>query len=246
MSKMNKLFRRKRPYNTLESNKIFFQAMKENCIYQYEHCQDYHRILDSKKFNPYIDLNCYEDIEKIPFIPTLYFKRHKLVSMSDKKMVIKASSSGNSGKKSFIGFNVSSLLRGFNMVKKVGRYHHLWSVKPTHYLIFGYEPNKNNPIAFSKTGYGFTYFAPALSRTYALKYRKSGYEVDLEGMKKALIKYSSGSFPVRTIGFPAYTYFLLKEMKEQGLKVTLPKGSLITLGGGWKQFYAEKVEKEDF
>ena len=35
-------------------------------------------------------------------------------------------------------------------------------------------------------------------------------------------------------------------MKEEGIRVKLPKGSLITLGGGWKQFYAEKVEKQDF
>lgn len=35
-------------------------------------------------------------------------------------------------------------------------------------------------------------------------------------------------------------------MKDEGFKLKLPKGSLLTLGGGWKQFYAQKVEKEDF
>ena len=28
--------------------------------------------------------------------------------------------------------------------------------------------------------------------------------------------------------------------------MTLPKGSVLTLGGGWKQFYAERVEKKEF
>lgn len=132
------------------------------------------------------------------------------------------------------------------MVLRVGKYHGLFSLKPSHYIIFGYEPNRNNKVVFSKTAYGFTYFAPALSRDYALKYTKDGYVPDLDSLKKKLIKYSKSKFPVRTIGFPAYTYFLLKQMKEEGLKITLPKGSVITLGGGWKQFYAQKVAKQEF
>ena len=46
------------------------------------------------------------------------------------------------------------------------------------------------------------------------------------------------------MGFPSYTYFLLKKLQERGLKFKLRKGSKILLGGGWKQFYTERVEKE--
>ena len=38
----------------------------------------------------------------------------------------------------------------------------------------------------------------------------------------------------------------LKQMKEEGIKVKLPKGSIMTLGGGWKQFYAQEVSKDKF
>ena len=166
--------------------------------------------------------------------------------MPDHRMLINATSSGTSGSKSFMGFNFASLYRGLRMVITVGKYHHLWSMKPTRYLIFGYEPNKENQTAISKTAFGFTFFAPALSRDYALRYTKEGYQLDLENIKQKFIAYSKGTAPVRTIGFPAYTYFLLKQMKDEGIKVQLPKGSLLTLGGGWKQFYAQKVSKEDF
>lgn len=132
------------------------------------------------------------------------------------------------------------------MVITVGKYHGLFSAKPVHYIIFGYEPNKSNSVAFAKTAYGFTYFAPALTRDYALKYTNEGYQTDLENIKQKLIKYSRSGFPVRTIGFPAYTYFVLKQMKEEGIRLQLPKGSIMTLGGGWKQFYSEQVSKEDF
>lgn len=240
-----KLFKYKKPYEVEDTNEWFFRAMKENCDFQYANCAEYRRILDVKGFSTN-QLNSYEDLEKLPFIPTLYFKKHKLFSVSENSMLIKATSSGTSGQKSIIGFNLRSLLKGLDMVISVGKYHHLWSIKPVHYLIFGYEPNKNNQTAISKTAFGFTFFAPALSRTYALRYKDGDYELDLERMKETFIKYSKSKTPVRTIGFPAYTYFLLKQMKEEGIRVQLPKGSLITLGGGWKQFYAQKVEKKDF
>ena len=245
MSYQNKLFKYKNPYDSEASNELFLKAMQENCTYQYENCEDYRRILDEKQFHPR-DLKEYKDIEKLPFIPTLYFKQHALFSMPQRRLLIKATSSGTSGKKSQMGFNFSSLYRGLRMVLTVGKYHKLFSIKPTHFLIFGYEPNRNNKIVFSKTAYGFTYFAPALSRTYALKYTKDGYQLDLESLKERFVKYSKSKFPVRTIGFPAYTYFLLKQMKEEGITVKLPKDSILTLGGGWKEFYAQKVSKEDF
>ena len=245
MSYKKQLFTYKKPYDLNATNNLFLKAMQENCAYQYEHCEDYKRILDEKGFHPG-DLKEYVDLEKLPFIPTLYFKQHALFSMPSGRMLIKATSSGTSGKRTQMGFNFSSLYRGLRMVLTVGKYHHLFSLKPSHYLVFGYEPNITNKIVFSKTAYGFTYFAPALSRAYALKYTKEGYRLDLENLKQKFVKYSKSKAPVRTIGFPAYTYFLLKQMQEEGIKVQLPKGSIMTLGGGWKQFYAQKVSKEEF
>jgi phenylacetate-coenzyme A ligase PaaK-like adenylate-forming protein len=99
-----------------------------------------------------------------------------------------------------------------------------------------------------KSANGFSKVAPAKKRYYAIKWDKEAhkYRVDLESMKQNLIKASKERFPIRTIGFPAYTYFLLKEMKEEGIQLSMPKGSLVTMGGGWKEFYAEAVDKQLF
>ncbi|MDE7114028.1 MAG: acyl-protein synthetase, partial [Acetatifactor sp.] len=85
------------------------------------------------------------------------------------------------------------------------------------------------------------------SRPYALKYndKEHRYEPDLEGVIRALKRFAAGSFPVRFMGFPSYTYFLLRQMEERGIRLKLKKGSRIMLGGGWKQFYKEQVEKEE-
>lgn len=248
MSYMNQLFKikYKKIYMAEKTNDLFFKAMRENCIYQYEHCEKYKEILDKKSFNPYKDLKQYEDILNIPPIPTLYFKHNEIISMSKKKLLVKATSSGTSGKKSFLGFNFKSLYRGLKMVLSLCKYHKLISIKPVHYIIFGYEPNKKNQTAISKSTYGFTFFAPAVDRTFVLKFKNNDYELDIEGVKQALIQFSKGKTPVRTHGFPAYTYFVLKQMKEEGIKVKLPKGSKLAIGGGWKQFYSEKIEKQAF
>ena len=241
----DRLFRIKMPYNTEKSEKIFISAMRENAVFQYENCEDYKRILDNAKFNPY-EINTFKDIQKLPFIPTLYFKRHKMFSMPKRKMIIKATSSGTSGKKSEIGFDFGSLMRGLDMVIHIAKYHHLWSLKPAHYVIFGYEPNIKNKTGISQTSFGYTFFAPALSRTYALKKTESGYALDMDNIKKTLIKCADSKFPLRTVGFSAYTYFLLKEMQDSGIHLKMPKGSIVGLGGGWKQFYTQKVDKNEF
>ncbi len=245
MSKRGKLFGYRKPYDVSHTEALFVSAMRENAVFQYEHCQDYRRILDEAGFDPK-RMTTMDDVIRLPFLPTLYFKHHTLFSIPEKRLPIKATSSGTSGTKSVIGFDFGSLMQGLKMVITIGKYHKLWSLRPVHYLIFGYQPSLQNQTAISKTAFGFTFFAPSLSRTYALKKTKDGYAVDLEGMKQRLIRCAKGSIPIRTIGFPAYTYFVLREMKAAGIKLTMPKGSLITLGGGWKQFYADAVSKEDF
>jgi len=245
MSARKKLFNHRKPYDVERTEELFVSAMRENAVFQYEHCEDYRRILDEAGFDPK-GMTTMDDVIRLPFLPTLYFKHHKLFSIPEKRLPIKATSSGTSGTKSVIGFDFGSLMQGLKMVITIGRYHKLWSLRPVHYLIFGYQPSLQNQTAISKTAFGFTFFAPGLSRTYALKKTKDGYAVDLEGMKQRLIRCAKGSIPIRTIGFPAYTYFVLREMKAAGIKLTMPKGSLITLGGGWKQFYADAVSKTDF
>ena len=245
MNYTKKLFRKKDIYNLEKTDELFVKAMKENASFQYNNCQDYKRILDEFSFNPEA-LETTSDLTRLPFIPTLYFKHHHLQSVPTNKQVIKATSSGTSGSMSKIGFDLKSLLRGLDMVIQVGKYHKLWSIKPTNYIVFGYQPTKTNKTAVSKTAYGFTLFAPAKSRTFALEMTDNGYKLLWDKVLKALDKYSKSKLPMRTIGFPAYTYFFLRDLKEKGISYKMPKGSMITLGGGWKQFYAEKVDKQDF
>ena len=237
-----KLFRTKDPFDIKGTNELFLKAIKENCEFQYNNCPEYRKILDCAGFSP-DDLREYGDIERLPFIPTLFFKNHRIYSMPESRMLIHATSSGTSGTYSDIGFELRGLLCGLDMVLKIAGRNRLLSPVPCNYIVLGYRPHRSNKTAVAKTAYGFTLFAPAISRTFALKFKDGKYIPDLDGIISAIVKHSRSPFPLRFMGFPAYTYFVMKLMEERGISVKLPKGSLIMLGGGWKQFYREQADK---
>lgn len=244
MSQTGRLFSHKKPYDAEGTKELFLAAMRENCSYHAAHCKPYREILEAAGFSPE-ELKGEEDLARLPVLPTRYFKRNKLLSRPENRLPVKVTSSGTGGVKSLVGFDFKTLWRELKMALAICKFHHLWSIKPTRYVIFGYRPRKNS-LGAAKSAYAFTLLAPAVSRAYALEVGEGGAKVDLESLKRKLVKYAKGRLPVRTMGFPAYTYFLLKEMQAAGIRVTLPKGSMICLGGGWKQFYAERVEKEAF
>lgn len=243
MNYRRKLFRTADPFDTEKTESLFLEAVKENCEHHYRHCPAYRSMLDKLQFSPDM-LKQPSDLHRLPFLPTVLFKRHRLFSYPERRMLIKATSSGTRGQFSKIGFEASGLLCGLRMVIKIARWRGLLSWRPTNYIILGYKPHKGNDTAVTKTAFGSTFFAPALHRAYALHYRNGKYEPDLEGIIRTLQKYSRSRFPVRFMGFPSYTYFLLKMMDERGVRLSLPTHSMIMLGGGWKQFYKERVEKQ--
>ncbi len=243
MDATGRLFRHRRVYDAAGTEALFLRAMGENVTRHYARCPEYRDILDSFAFSP-ADLKEPEDLARLPFLTTLYLKRHSLQSVPDSCMPVKAESSGTGGARSRIGFDLRSLYLGLRMVLRVGRQRKLWSPRPANYVIFGYPPGNTGA---SKTAFGFTFFAPALRRTYALEPAPDGgWSLSWDRIIRELERCSRSPFPLRTMGFPAYTYFLLRELKSRGLRYPMPRGSMVALGGGWKQFYAEKVEKEAF
>ncbi len=244
------LFWHRNPYDMEKTDRIFLKSMKENMVFQFTHCEEYRNVLKGQGWN-LERIQKVQSIEEILFLPTLYLKHHQMHSMPRKKMVTMATSSGTGGNKSVIGYSLKSLWKGLGMVISVGRKHKLWSIRPCHYIILGYEPKsvlrggkKIEEKAVAKTAYGFTYFAPALSRTYALKNVNGEYQLNLEEIREKLIQFSKKKIPVRIMGFPFHAYWLLNRMREERLTCPLPKGSMIAFGGGWKEYYTQKADKE--
>ena len=129
------------------------------------------------------------------------------------------------------------------MALRTSWFYHLFSLRPTNYLMLGYQPHRGNHMGVMKSAFLSTLLAPAIHREYALKFRSGKYEVDMDGIIRALQRYSRSRHPVRIIGFPSYLHFLMEELARRKICLTLPEGSMVLLGGGWKQFYKQKVDK---
>ncbi len=239
-----KLFGWRDPYDLSGTDALFVDAIRENVFFHYQHCLEYRKILTREGVSPE-QLQGIDDLRQLPVLPTLYFKRHTLFSIPERRMVLRSTSSGTSGAMSRVGWEWQDCAHALRMVLRIVRRHGLLSLTPVNYLVLGYQPHRSNQTAISKTAFGFTFFAPGIRRAYALRYQGGGYILDLDGLKKALLRYSRQPFPVRTMGFPAYTYFFLRELQKEGVRLKLHPESRVCMGGGWKQFYAEKIEKEE-
>ena len=241
-----KLFNHRDPYDLKGTDELFVKAVRENCAYVYKRCPGYRAILDDAGFSPE-RLQSLDDLADLPFLPTALFKRRRLFALPRRRLLWVVTSSGTStGRASEVGFSAGDLWAGLKMVLHICRLRRLLSLRPCHYVVFGYQPRLRNRKGVSWTAFGVTFFAPALCRTYALMWNKGDYKLDLGAVQDAIVKHSASRFPLRFMGFPAYAWFLMKRMDEQGVYVRLPKGSKLMLGGGWKQFYAEEVDKSEF
>lgn len=242
MSYGQRLFYHRNIYDLEATDGLFLNAVLENVKHHMENCPEYAGILSRLGFSPE-EVKTIEDIYKIPPIPTLFLKNHTLYSPPGKHLMFKSTTSGTSGKVSEMALDWPSAWRGLGMVLGTFLTNKLLSPYPTNYIVLGYQPAKRNKIGAAKTAYAVTYTALAMHRAYALKDTGTEYALNLDGIKNALIRYEKAGLPVRFMGFPAYFMFLIKELADSGIKLRLHPKSLILLAGGWKQFFADQVDK---
>ncbi len=242
MSCGSRLFYHNKIYNLPNTEALFVKAIRENIRHHQAHCPTYDAILNRQAFM-LSDIKTIADLYKIPPIPTLFLKNHTLYSAAPKHLMFKSTTSGTSGKVSEMGLDWPSSWRGLGMILGTFFTQKLISPHPTNYIVLGYQPAKRNKIGAAKTAYAVTFSAPAMHREYALKDNGKEYELNLDGIKSALVRYEKQGLPVRFMGFPAYFMFLLKELLDSGIKLKLHPKSLVLLAGGWKQFFTEQVDK---
>jgi len=242
MSYAGRLFYHKSIYDLEGTNDLFLNAVIKNVRHHMKKCPDYAKILSLRDFSP-DEIKTIEDIYKIPPIPTAFLKNHTLYSAQQKRLMLRSTTSGTSGRVSEMALDLPSAMNGLGMILGTFLTNRLVSPRPTNHIVLGYQPAKRNKMGAVRTAYATTFAAPPVHREYALKDTGTEYVLNIEGIKKALIRYEKSGLPVRFMGFPAYFMFLLKELLESGIKLKLHPKSLIILAGGWKQFFTEQVDK---
>ncbi len=246
MRYIEKLFAYKKIYDHIGSEALFVEAMKESILHHQKNCQIYDKLLKKKKFDVK-QLKSLEDCFYIPSIPAHFLKYHEVLSIDKKDVVVHATSSGTMGQKSQLYLDQTTIKLATKMAIKMMRYHHLFSIIPTNYLILGYEPRKENKMGNVQLAQAMTRFSPALSKVYVLRPLGNQYEIDYFGILKALKRFNRQKLPVRIMGFPAYLYMIIKKMKDIGMKpLKLNKNSIVLTGGGWKRYDDMMIDKDEY
>lgn len=206
-----RVFAARSPYAPETTRFDFLAAMRETAQLWMDQSEVYRRIAKAADFFPK-QLKSESDLVRILVLPTMYLKRNDLTVRH--RPAVQVTSSGTQGKVSVVSYTAEELFMLAQMAVRLGRLHQLFSFRPTRCVILGYQPTRHNQKVISKTAALSTCFSLTISRDYALRWRNGEYQLDLKVLLTQLQKYSRGRLPVRIIGFPSYTYFLLKEMKK--------------------------------
>lgn len=229
-----------------EQDRLFVAGMREIVAWHQEHSPFYAGLMARRSFSA-DHITDVASCAAIPAVHANFFKTHEVLSIPKDQVSTHLTSSGTTGQRSQMFFDDWSLGSAQRMVAFTFR-HYGWETpeQPTNYLLLSYEP-----IAGMKIGTAFTKnfllsFAPPERIAYALRATGHGHEFDPFGAIRALQEFADAGLPVRIFGFPAYLHFILERMAHMGLPpLTLPEGSLVFLGGGWKGHADKQIPKRD-
>jgi hypothetical protein len=236
-----------RPYENYHLlDELFLKAMKEIILWHQESCDFYAQLLKSRGFHPR-ELSHIDDLGKIPTIWANFFKKHEILTIPRDQVFLHLTSSGTTGQKSQIFFDPWSIKIAQRMVDSIFSYYGWANAGRCNYLLYSYEPSEAHALGTSYTDNYLCKYAPAVKVQYALREKKQGeYKFDLWGCISALEQFSASGLPVRIFGFPAFLYFTVEQLREKNMRFQFPASSLIFLGGGWKGYQGQAVDKREF
>ena len=132
-----KLFGTLRPYGSRTNDRLFLRSIKRRAAYFIKHSPEYCAICEDAGFHPAVLKNM-KSLEQIPVIPTLYFKRNKIGIR--RGPAVEVTSSGTGGTASRLSYSVWEICLLAAMAVNLGRIHGLFSRRPVHYIMLGYQP----------------------------------------------------------------------------------------------------------
>lgn len=248
LSNVQRLCELSAPYEiTEEHNDLFIRAMREIVTWHRDNCSFYKTLLLKRGF-ALDELNTVSDCARIPFIHANFFKTHEVTSIDRDKVYLHLTSSGTTGQKSQMFFDQWSIECGRRMLNFFFQ-HNGWTTPedPVNYIDLGYEQEPGSHLGTANTFDFLRKYAPTNRIHYALRRVGDGsHEPDIFGCVDKLEQYAEQGLPVRLIGFPAYLYFILKRMRHMNRPMLhCHPESLVFLGGGWKGYADQQIEKSE-
>lgn len=228
-----------------EHDALFVTAMREVTALHIRRSPWYRRFAEQQGVE--VDrLRSLAALIDLPPVPANFFKAHEIRSIPMDGVAVHLTSSGTSGQKSQMFFDAFTIDHARAMVDRAMAARGVPSATPAHYLVNAYEPFTGSQVGTSNTNQYLMRYAPVAEQFWSLRHIGGGrHEFDAFGAIARLEAWARGTTPVRIIGFPAFVHFILERMCALDIApLTLPAGSLVILGGGWKGHADQAVPKE--
>lgn len=236
------------PYTSnAEVDALFARAMSESARWHARRSPFYGRLLESRGFKPE-DVKTVEDCARLPFVLANFFKTHEVLSIPRKEVFGHFTSSGTTGQKSQMFYDLWSLKGGQRMLDWIAETNGWIEPKSkVNYLLYSYETEAGSKLGTAYTDNYLCRYAPAKNVFTALRRDGAGgHDFDVFGCIETLERYERDGLPVRIFGFPAFLSFTLERMRALGRRnLKLHKKSLVFLGGGWKGNADRAIPKEE-
>jgi phenylacetate-coenzyme A ligase PaaK-like adenylate-forming protein len=221
-------------------------ACREMAFHHSVGCPELAHIYRREGFSPE-SLRTEEDLARLPSINVHGMKYHLLLSRHEDTAVLRLTSSGTGGQKTQAWMDQPSLDRAQAMLDTLWKQEGLVSDRPTHYVMFVYDPDQAKDLGIAFSAKNRQRFAPVLTSTYAIRKDASDrWAFEKDRIIDHLAQFDGGADPVRLIGITAFLHELVTELAERDIRLKLPSGSFLFTTGGWKAAEAKRVTREEF
>lgn len=233
-------------YNYYEDD-LFLSSIKQAILNQLDKSNFYSNLVKLRYYKiQNLDLKISEireNIKKISNIEDLWcynfflsvFVLKEFVSEVDfqitNQIEVEIFSSGTTNKPSRMVLDKITLKRIKKIVFNIYKDYGLTDLENEYnYLFFTYE-DLSLGTAFSDVL--LSELAPKIkNRFFALKKKDNSFYFDLEGTIEKLFEFQENGLKLRILGFPAYIYYTIEELRKRKIKFNFD--GVVLPGGGWK------------
>ncbi len=216
------------------NDNLFLDSMKLAISNQLEKSNFYKNFTKLKNFKGIENIKSIEDLWDYSLFISVFVLK-EFVSEADFQITndiqVEIFSSGTKGKPSRMVLNKETLERIKKIVFNIYNDYGLVDLENEYnYLFFTYE-DLSQGTAFSDIL--LSSLAPKIKdKFFVLRKKESTFYFDLEGTINKLKEYQESGLRLRILGFPAYIYYTIEELRKRNLKFKFE--GVVLPGGGWK------------
>lgn len=220
-----------------EKERFLSEILRDLTRHHYEHCPEYHRILDAWPF----DITNPVSYRDLPFLPVRLFKEFALRSVDEKEVIKQMTSSGTTGQQvSKIFLDKETATNQTKILTKIVS--DFIGTKRLPMIILDTKAILKDRNLFSARGAGILgYSIFGADKIYALD---EEMRIDFEALDFFLDEHKGETIFLFGFTFMVWQHFY-KELAKSGRTLDLSKGILIH-GGGWKKLIDEAVDNQTF